>query len=148
MSPELTLLLDGVASRDDLFRQIGETVANHAPDLDAAAIVAALQAREAQSPTSTDEGVAFPHAVTPDIRDTCVLVARLRDGVDFGAPGHPPVDLVFCMLGNADRPWEHVKLLARLSRIVHTEQVRAALRAAASPSALLETVLAEDRRHG
>ncbi|MCZ7597292.1 MAG: PTS sugar transporter subunit IIA [Gammaproteobacteria bacterium] len=52
-----------------------------------------LMAREKQMPTSTPEGVAFPHALAAEIDKTHVAAALLKPGVDFGVAHHPRSDL-------------------------------------------------------
>ena len=71
-----------------------------------------------------------------------VVVIRLETPIDFG-PGRP-CDLVFAMFGDTARPWEHVRLLARLARITGRESARASLRAATSATELHEIVKKED----
>ena len=59
-----------------------------------------------------------------------------------------PGDLIFAIAGDANRPWEHVRLLARLSRITIDEASRRRLREARDDAALLAALQAEDARHG
>jgi len=146
--PDLTFILEGVESRDDLFKRLAASVDAMIPALRGDALVQRLIAREKQMPTSTPEGVAFPHALAAEISKTQVVAALLKPGVDFGVAHHPKSDLVFCMFGPTSDPWDHVRLLARLARIVRSEPARTRLRAAADPAALYESLLAEDRSHG
>ncbi len=138
---------DDVQSREELFELFSEAIHLLQPDLDGEELKRHLLDREAQTSTSTPEGVAFPHALAPEIRETCVALARIDGGVDFGVPKHPRSDLVFCMFGNTEQPWEHVRLLARLARLVHTEKARDRLRVAADAEDLYARLLEEDRTH-
>jgi len=144
---ELILVRDEGASRDELFHLFALAVQAVQPALDGETLMRLLIQREAQSPTSTPEGVAFPHALAPDIAETYVALARVADGVDFGVPGHGPCDLVFCMFGNSEKPWEHVRILARLARLVHTTDARHNLRIAKDASDLYGRLMDEDRSH-
>ncbi len=146
--PELTFLFDDVESRDDLFSRLAASVDSMIPALRGDALVQRLIAREKQMPTSTPEGVAFPHALSAEIDKTLVAVALLKPGVDFGVAHHPVSDLVFCMFGPTSDPWDHVRLLARLARIVRSEPARNRLRASDDTAQLYENLLAEDRSHG
>ena len=67
---------------------------------------------------------------------------------DPGQVGQQPGDLIFAIAGDANRPWEHVRLLARLSRITIDEASRRRLREARDDAALLAALQAEDARHG
>ncbi len=95
---------------------------------------------------ATPEGVAFPHAVIAGVRRTCVGLIHLPSGVRLD-PNQPASDLVFAIAGDAARPWEHVRLLARLSRIAVDESARRQLRSAPNDAALLAALMHEDASH-
>jgi len=147
LSPDLVLILDDVATIEALVHRLAEVAATQFRDLDAARIEAALQEREQQAPTSTPEGVGFPHALLPQVDHTVVVVARAPAGVPTSAAKHPPVDLVFCMVGGAEEPWRHVRLLARIARIARGSGALERLRKADTPEALYEALVQEDRSH-
>ena len=145
---ELVLVVNESLTRDELLRRFSDAADEMLDRLQAEELYRRLVERENQSPTSTREAVAFPHAVAPEIDRTLIGVARSKDGVDFGVDGHPPATLVFCMFGCSKDPWEHVRLLARLARIVHTPEARHRLREAPDADALYNQLLEEDRSHG
>ncbi len=147
LRPELVLVLDEPLSRDELFDVISRHVDELIPSLDGSALKQQLIHREAQGPTSTPDGVAFPHAMSEKIARTLIIAVLLREPVDFGNADHPPSDLIFCMFGSTESPWEHVRLLARLARLVHTEDAQQRLRSSADPRALHDALLEEDRSH-
>ncbi|MCA9310903.1 MAG: PTS sugar transporter subunit IIA, partial [Phycisphaerales bacterium] len=99
-------------------------------------------------PTSTPEGVAFPHAMLPAIKKTIIIPAILRPPVDFGVRSHPAASLIFCMFGDSNEPFSHVRLLARLARIAHSPGALDRLRAATDAADLYSILVAEDRAHG
>ncbi|MFG0331385.1 MAG: PTS sugar transporter subunit IIA [Phycisphaerales bacterium] len=146
--PELTFVLDGVESKSKLFELMAQAVDELVEALDGETLQRRLEAREEQMATSTPEGVAFPHALAPEIDKTFILAARLKSGVDFGVPDHPKSDLIFCMFGSSKDPWEHIRLLARLARIVRSDEARSKLRGASDAADLYQRLLAEDRSHG
>jgi len=148
IKPELTFVLDGIKGRDELLGKLADSIASAADSIDGAALEAALTAREEQAPTSTPEGVAFPHAMYDGAEDTFVATALLRDGVSFGHKSHPPVDVVFVLVGPPDSAWQHVSILARLARICHAPNALGCIRGAADAQALYECLCAEDARHG
>ena len=109
------------------------------------ALLESLRARESQRSTGTAEGVAFPHALIPGLPRSLVVVIHARGAVPFDAHR---CDLIFAMFGDADHPWEHVRLLARLARLTATPEARDRLRAASDDEALLAAIQAEDEAHG
>ena len=140
------LILEGPQDRDSILRIAAAAAAQAIEDAGDSAstdsLLEALADRESQSPTGTPEGVAFPHAMIPGLPASLVVVIRTSTAVDFG-PGRP-CDLVFAMFGDAEKPWEHVRLLARLARITGRAEARTRLRQAGDPATLLSTIQAED----
>lgn len=111
-------------------------------------ILAGLEAREAELPTSTPEGVAFPHTIIPDLPAAALIIAAVDPAVRMHAKDSVPTSLVLCIVGSRDRPFDHVRLLARLARVVRSAEARAALSSSPDPATLLARVIAEDRSHG
>lgn len=145
--PELALVLEGVSSRDALLGKLADHIATVEPEIEATALEAALAEREAQGPTSTPEGVAFPHAMYAGAERTLMAAARVKGGVDFGRKDHPPCDIIFALVGPPESAWEHVSILARLARICHTPGALRCLRGAGTPEALYGCLTEEDERH-
>jgi len=148
LNPNRTLVLRDVADREDLLRRLAEASQPAMPDRTVEELIAALREREDSMPTSTPEGVGFPHAMLPDLEETIVVPARLIPGVAMGSADHPPVDIVFCMFGSSDRPWDHVRLLARLARIARGPGALDHLRKADTSEAFYEALVEQDRSHG
>jgi PTS system nitrogen regulatory IIA component len=106
-----------------------------------------LLEREAQQSTGIGGGLALPHAVVPGLERTALVVGRCREGLDFDALDSEPVDLLFLLLSPEDARNEHLRLLARLARIVSPEETLLELRAAAGPKELFRMLLEQDARH-
>lgn len=139
------LVLSDPLDRQGILTKAAEAAASAMADagIGASALLDALEAREQQSPTGTPEGVAFPHAVLPGLPRSVVVAIRTASPVEFGAGR--PCDLVFAMFGDANQPWHHVRLLARLARITGPAPARERLRQAADGDALRAAILAEDQ---
>lgn len=148
IEPGLTAVLSGLRGRDAALEAIAERGATKFPNVTRAAFLAALKDRESKYPTGTPEGVAFPHALLPDLQPTGLVILLLRPPVKWSGQKHPEQDLIFGILGNADTPWEHVRLLARLARIVGGAGALQRLRSAADGKELFQRLLEEDRSHG
>ncbi len=148
IDPELAMILDDVSERDVLLGTLAEHIARRIEDIDAGQLQKALIEREVRGPTSTPEGVAFPHAMYDGAGDSLVAVARVKGGVDFGHADHPPSDVIFAMVGPADSAWQHVSILARLARICHSPGALDAMRQATDARTLFDALQAEDARHG
>jgi nitrogen PTS system EIIA component len=103
-----------------------------------------LSDRERLGTTGVGLGIAIPHGKLPGLDRMTGLFARLDKPVDFEAIDNQPVDLIFLMLAPEDAGADHLKALARVSRLLRDRAVCAKLRGTDSTDALY-SLLTEDR---
>lgn len=96
----------------------------------------ALLEREALGPTGVGNGVAIPHARLEGIDRVQGLFLVLEKPIEFESVDRKPVDLVFALFAPQKAGAEHLKALAKVSRALRSEDVRAKLRSAQDPSAV------------
>jgi PTS system nitrogen regulatory IIA component len=82
------------------------------------AIFEVLLERERLGTTGIGNGTAIPHGRLPDLPRICGLFARLEKPIDFEAIDSQPVDLIFLLLTPANAGADHLKALARISRLL------------------------------
>ena len=107
--------------------------------LPAADVLDRLLAREAQSSTGVGHGVALPHAALPGLDRMRAIFVKLKSPVAFQAVDDEPVDLVFALFAPAESGGasvEHLRALAKVSRLLREKELRALLRQARSADAL------------
>ena len=95
-----------------------------------------LSERERLGTTGVGLGIAIPHGKLPGLDRMTGLFARLDKPVDFEAIDNQPVDLVFLMLAPEDAGADHLKALARVSRLLRDRAVCAKLRGTDDADAL------------
>lgn len=100
--------------------------------VDARAAFDAVLMRERLSGTGMGEGVAIPHAPVAGVMRPIGAFARLDPPQDFEAMDGRPADLVFMLISPPDRSADHLKALARISRLLRRAEMREKLRAARS----------------
>jgi len=110
-------------------------------------ILDGLLNRERTMRTTTPEGVAFPHTTLPSLARTALIIAALRPPVRFHHGDPTPMCLAVCMVDSAERPFEHVRLLARLARIFRSPAARRTFAAALDAAELRSAIIREDRAH-
>ncbi len=71
-----------------------------------------------------------------EINSIVGVFARLETPIDYDAVDKQPVDLVFMLLAPADAGADHLKALARVSRLLRNQQACEKLRAATKAEAL------------
>ena len=80
-------------------------------------------------------GIAIPHARIEGLTGISALFARLSTPVDFDAVDDLPVDLVFMMFAPEDAGADHLKALARISRLLRDASFCDKLRQSSDASA-------------
>ena len=113
--------------------------------LDERTVFNVLLERERLGTTGVGEGVAIPHGKITDLDGLCGLFVRLDRAVDFDSIDDRPVDLVFLLLAQEGASADHLKALARISRLMRDPTVRDSLRAAADANALYTVLTSENR---
>lgn len=133
--------------KPSFLKTLAAEVAARLPAVDEEELLARLIEREGQQSTGVGGGLALPHATLPGLEQTVVAVVRNREGLDFAALDSEPVDVFFLLLSASEAKTEHLRVLARLARIVAPEEVLERLRSATGPQELFRMLLEEDARH-
>lgn len=110
---------------------------------DAAEVLDALLAREQESSTGVGYGVALPHARLRGLERMRAVFIRFDEPVEFDAVDDQPVDLLFALFAPPEASTEHLRALARVSRLLRQTQLRERLRKARSADALYALLAAE-----
>ena len=120
-------------------KQLLQELAKRAADLSGCGerqIFDVLLERERLGSTGVGNGIAIPHGRLPGLQRLHGLFARADPSVDFDAVDEQPVDLVFLLLAPEAAGADHLKALARVSRLLRDRQVCEKLRGAENPDAL------------
>ena len=104
-----------------------------------------LLERERLGTTGVGNGIAIPHGKLADIKKMFGLFARLGPAVDFEAIDEQPVDLIFLLLAPEGAGADHLKALARVSRLLRDRSICEKLRGADQAEAIY--ALLTDRAH-
>jgi mannitol/fructose-specific phosphotransferase system IIA component (Ntr-type) len=124
-------------SKDDLLAAIIVDLDEKGFVADRRIVTDDILARERVMSTGVGNGVAIPHAYTDGVTRLAAAFYRTREPIEFGATDGAPVDLFFVILGPRDSRREHIRLLARLSRLLNHGEFRDALRAATDADAVV-----------
>lgn len=95
-----------------------------------------LLERERLGTTGVGNGIAIPHGRLPGLDKLYGLFARVERPVDFDSIDEMPVDLIFLLLAPESAGADHLKALARVSRLLRDKSVCEKLRGAESADAL------------
>jgi len=92
------------------------------------AVFDVLMERERLGTTGVGNGIAIPHGKLPGLNRLHGLFARLEQPVDFQAIDDHPVDLIFLLLAPETAGADHLKALARVSRLLRDKSICEKLR--------------------
>lgn len=95
-----------------------------------------LMERERLGTTGVGNGIAIPHGKLATVDRLYGLFARLETPVDFQSIDEQPVDLVFLLLAPETAGADHLKALARVSRLLRDDSVCDKLRGTDNNEAL------------
>jgi len=143
LTSELVVPALAASDKDGVLLTLAARVAQSHP-IDEGALVEALRLRERQMTTALVDGVAIPHAKLPRLPGLVAALGRSAMGVDCDAHDGVPTRLFFLLVGPAERPGDHLKALAAVSRLLHEERCRTALLAADDAASMLDVL----RRYG
>jgi PTS system nitrogen regulatory IIA component len=106
-----------------------------------------LMERERLGTTGVGNGIAIPHGKLANLDRLYGLFARLATPIDFQAIDERPVDLIFVLLAPESAGADHLKALAKVSRLLRDKPTCEKLRGTESADALyaILTESQEDR---
>ena len=102
----------------------------------AEAVLEGLLDREAAGSTGVGHGVAIPHARIDGVDRVRAVFVRLETPVAFDAVDDKPVDLIVALFAPRDASAQHLRALARVSRMMRQPELREHLRQARSADAV------------
>ena len=100
------------------------------------ALFEVLMERERLGTTGVGHGIGIPHGKLPELNRLYGLFARLETPIDFDAIDEQPVDLIFVLLAPETAGADHLKALARVSRLFRDRAICEKLRGTDSSEAI------------
>ena len=95
-----------------------------------------LLERERLGTTGVGHGIAIPHGKLPDLERIYGVFARMDQPIPFDSIDDEPVDLIFLLLAPEGAGADHLKALARVSRLLRDRSVFTKLRGCESADAI------------
>lgn len=110
-------------------------------------VLEALLKREADQSTGIGGGVAIPHCVYPELDTTIIELAFSKKGIDFLSLDEKPVHTVFLLLSPPASSGTHIKLLARIARLMRQPDILGELLSAGSADEVIDRIRQFDEQH-
>lgn len=120
-----------VHGKADALKSLSELLAP-ALGCDGATIESLFAERERLQSTGIGDGVAIPHTSLESAATRAAALVVSRPGIPFDSIDGAPVHIVLGVVGPKDATGEHLRVLARISRLLRDEATRHALSDAGS----------------
>lgn len=135
LKPESVFAALKVKNKKQALQELADKAAR-ATGLDQQQIFDSLLQRERLGSTGVGRGIAIPHARVPGLSQIAAVFAQLDEPIDFDSPDSERVDLIFVLLAPEQAGADHLKALARISRVLRDAHTLEKLRAARDRKAL------------
>jgi PTS system nitrogen regulatory IIA component len=135
LSPESVLAALKPQSKKQLLQDLSEHAAR-LTQLPERRIFETLIERERLGSTGMGQGIAIPHGRIANLPRIFGMFAHLETAIAYDAVDGQPVDLVFLLLAPDTAGADHLKALARVSRLLRNQATCEKLRAANRPEVL------------
>ena len=139
--PELT-----AKTKLEVIRELSDDIASQVESLDGPTIASILMERERLGSTGIQDGIAIPHGKVPGLEDIIVACGKSTNGIDFDAHDGEPTHLFFVLLAPEDAAGQHLKVLAKLSRLLKEAVFRDRLMKETSAEDMHEAIAEEDEK--
>jgi nitrogen PTS system EIIA component len=143
ISPQAVIPSLKAKSKKQLLQELSARAAR-LTGLQEADIFDVLWQRERLGSTGLGQGVAIPHGKLTSLNRIVGIFARLSEPVEFDAVDGEPVDIVFLLLAPEGAGADHLKALARISRLLRDGPAVEKLRASKDAAALYAVLTEEE----
>ena len=110
------------------------------------ALFTTLMEREKLGSTGIGENVAIPHGKSDELTQIITVFARSLGGVDFESLDQKPVHFICMVIAPAHSTGQHLKALARISRLFKNQALREGILKAEDSNAIYSILLEEDSK--
>ncbi len=141
----INAILPELKSRDkkDIIEELAVPVAEIA-NVDHRELVNVLMERERLGSTGIGGGIGIPHGKMKTLDSLFVGFGISREGVDFESMDRKPTHIFFLLITPENSTGLHLKLLARISKLLKKESFRERLFDAADRKEIFEIIREED----
>lgn len=128
-----------------ILKELAIHTAKHLKTLSYEKLVDILWEREKLGTTGLGKGIAIPHVTVANIDKMIATFGRSKHGVDFNAMDNNPTYIFFLLISPQEATGQHLKALARISRLLMKASTRQKIMSAKNRDEIYETILEEDQ---
>jgi nitrogen PTS system EIIA component len=111
-------------NKRDVLAELAGVFAQGRIKVDSEAMLHVLLERDRLGSTGIGDGIAIPHGKLPGLEEMVVSFGRSREGIAFEAMDGKPVHLFFLLMAPENSAGQHLKALAKISRMLKDANFR------------------------
>lgn len=135
LAPQAVIASLKVQNKKQLMQELADRAAP-LTQIPSRRILETLVERERLGTTGMGQGIAIPHGRLSGLSQITAMFARLDPPIAYEAIDDQPVDLVFLLLAPENAGADHLKALARVSRLLRNQQTCEKIRGTSDPEVL------------
>jgi PTS system nitrogen regulatory IIA component len=141
-------VIPALASREKnaALEELAAGLADKYDHLDTKKVLSVLQERERISSTAIGDGVAIPHGKLSGLDKIYGVFARSEPAIDFNSLDGEPTRLFFVLIAPENAAADHLKALARISRLLKDPAFRQRLIMGKNQEELFRLISEEDEK--
>ncbi len=131
-------------SKKEVLKELVATLTEAHGIKNSANILEALLEREELGSTGIGQGIAIPHGKSDAVTKVIAALGISKKGIDFDALDGEPAYIFFMLIAPSNSAGIHLKILAKISRLLKDKFFRQALREAKTPQEAIKLIKDEN----
>ncbi len=134
-------------TKTEALEALVDGMANANPALSKEELLHILLEREELGSTGIGDGIAIPHGKSQEISEIISGFGLSKDGIEFDSLDGKPAHLFFLLVAPENSVGTHLKMLARISRMLRNVDFHRKLLEADSQQEIYQIIAAEDAKY-
>ena len=134
-------------TKKEVLLELSEVFLRRDVTVDCDAMVEVLLEREKLGSTGIGDGIAIPHGKLPGLENLVVSFGRTIEGIDFDSLDGKPVHIFFLLMAPENSAGQHLKALAKISRMLKDEGFRKELMEAKTSDEIYSLIDKKDKAY-
>jgi nitrogen PTS system EIIA component len=133
-------------NKEEVLREITDFLQNQSLIKDKETLFNTLMEREKLGSTGIGENVAIPHGKSDELSQIIIVFGRSIEGLDFESLDQKPVHFVCMVIAPSNSTGQHLKALARISRLFKNKNLREGILKLQDANQIYALLLEEDSK--
>ena len=133
-------------NKEEVLREITDFLQKLSLIKDKETLFNTLMERERLGSTGIGENVAIPHGKSDELSKIVTVFGRSLNGVDFESLDQKPVHFVCMVIAPSNSTGQHLKALARISRLFKNQSLREGILKLQDPNQIYSLLLEADSK--